>query len=282
MLRFLLMVIASGAAAADSKLPDTRAELVARLKDNVANHRGYDSVTEHASGPGGLERWVRQPAENERLCEALVASDAVEALPWVKRAHAYALQVVIAKRDPSSIRAYASCVYSLSLEPVAVWENGATRPFVAAPLEEELARIRLRPDRKPIGGLVAALAIVPHKADHPTWLFASRSVELSLTLTNVSTKPVAVELVASDIAFSFVASGVRHEVVANRLANASIEHHGPKLAPNQSVRIAWTLAKLGTSPFAPDLGTGGVMLKAIYRPTNLVSNTLSLYYFPNE
>jgi hypothetical protein len=104
--------------------------LLDRLRTNLEKGRGFEDGLLHTDpDEHGNSRYLRTKAENETLCEALAELGAIEALPFIKKAHDHAMHLPLDQRDSNATSIYAACIYRLSSEIVDVWDGTTIRPY---------------------------------------------------------------------------------------------------------------------------------------------------------
>ena len=171
--------------------------------------------------------------------------------------------------------------------------EGRRRPYLPLPLIEEKWRQRSRPDLKPVDGLTADLQIRGPGSPPEGWL-GSKSLVLVVSIANHSQQAVEVELSPERFAFSAVGgSGERSTVAASDLPPPQPGDRIETIQVGKTVSRTWTIEKLAQSSLSRSWTTSGIIIRCQYqsppnrprnrwRGTELVSNSVSRFYFQSE
>jgi HEAT repeat protein len=272
--------------------------LLARLEKNITNRSGYKhgwAVTE-AAGSMRMTYRYRVPSENEALASALKELGAKQAVPLMKRAHAFLRKLPAREKGFSTFYTFAHCIYKLSMERVDVFMDGAMKPYETGPILEEQALQFLRPDLTPTGGLTASLGATS-LAVYPQFFYGDATLVLVLTVTNHSDQPVPIDLSPETIRFSSIDKhGKRVHIPATKMPKPAPGAMPDILAPKETTTYTWRIEPLKNSPIGRLMnGHNSYMhLKAIYTPASklarqhrgqagpLVSNTLNRRHFDHD
>ena len=168
--------------------------------------------------------------------------------------------------------------------------DGEHKLYEPAPVTEEEFRKRARPDLKPTAGLIAALEIEGHDSGGVAWI-GNRPVNISLVITNLSTRRIEIDASKDNFVFSSVAGdGERRATPAGLLPSPEPSRADQVvISPGEKLELRWVV-KLKDSPLSrgwiwyvnikcvyinPHKHKQGVM----WRGEQLVSNSVERYYF---
>jgi hypothetical protein len=165
-------------------LPETRKILLDYFTSNLHAKSGYEEwITHEPEQADGTSVYHLHQSENEALSHVLAESGCVEALSSIKAALAYEMKKLQTEIQPAACQQYASDIYDLSAECVNYYYSNKIVKYEPSPIQEERARLRLRPDLVPAHGLTAELQI-----SQPGWnhydLYGSEPLEIKLRLIN--------------------------------------------------------------------------------------------------
>ena len=168
--------------------------------------------------------------------------------------------------------------------------DGVQKLYKPDPLTEEEYRKRARPDLKATAGLIASLEIAGHDPGGVSWIENS-PLNINLTITNQSKRPIEIDASKDNFVFSSVAGGGERRVTPATLL-PSPEQSGVglvALSPGQKLNLMWVV-KLKDSPLSRGW-VGYVNVKCVYtnpekhkqgvmwRGEQLVSNSVERFYY---